>query len=108
MYFILETELVVVSSTDKEVSIRIRESLVPSASQVVNCLNYYDETVSFCGRIFYSSSVSSSGSLSFTNAVADSDYRIYYLVSSEYPLHPITTESSEVQVTYLSTYNLHG
>jgi hypothetical protein len=31
VYFVLETELVVVSSTDKEVSIRIRESLLPSA-----------------------------------------------------------------------------
>ncbi|KAL4450888.1 hypothetical protein ABPG74_011730 [Tetrahymena malaccensis] len=101
IYFIVESQKLIVQNTDTNVNIQIRESIVPTGQQILNCKNYYGEKVQYCGRVIFTSSSSNLG-LSFQNARINSIYKVYYVISNDYPITPTIT--SQVFTQYISTY----
>lgn len=81
--------------------IDIRPALTPSSSNLLNCLDGYNDSPLKCYQIFYVGSTSKT--LTFTNISSNSLYVIYYAVANEYPLRPVIVSSVD-NFTVLTTF----
>lgn len=83
---------------------RILTEQKPTASQIINCQNYYNKTADVCFR-----AVAINGS-KFNFEVRDVEpfyvYRVYYVVANENPIKP--TYNATVFETEILSYKLEG